>query len=114
MEKSKDEEWEKLYALAKRMLDENMKFEEIENHLKLKTNNEEIINEIIRQLKRIRHAIKTKNGLSKLGIGALFLIGGFLITCINFHANQSFTLVMYGFTSFGLALMFWGLVDIIG
>jgi hypothetical protein len=114
MKPNNDEEWEKLYVFAKHLADTRKSFEEIENQLKLKTDNEETITEIIKRLKKLRHAIKTKSGLIKLGIGALFLVVGFLITCINFHSNQSFTLVMYGFTSIGLVLMLWGLYEIIG
>jgi hypothetical protein len=114
MEANLDEQSEKLYVFAKHLADTNTSFDEIEKQLKLKTENHEQINTIIKTLKKIRYALKTKNGLIKLGIGALFLVVGFLITCINFHANQSFTFVMYGFTSIGLVLIFWGLVDIIG
>ncbi|MDX2174159.1 MAG: hypothetical protein SFY56_13735 [Bacteroidota bacterium] len=114
MVSDKDEEWEKLYVFAKQLADTNKSFEDIENQLKQKTKDEATIIDIIKRLKKVRHAIKTKSGLTKLGIGALFLVVGFLITCINFHNNQSFTFVMYGFTSIGLVLMLWGLYEIIG
>jgi len=114
MKPNNDEEWEKLYVFAKHLADTNKSFEDIENQLKQKTEDEANIADIIKRLKKLRHAVKTKNGLTKLGIGALFLVVGFLITCINFHNNQSFTFVMYGFTSIGLVLMLWGLYEIIG
>lgn len=114
MKPNNDEEWERLYVFAKYLADTNKSFEEIENQLKQKTNDEATITDIIKRLKKVRHAVKTKSGLMKLGIGALFLVVGFLITCINFHNNQSFTFVMYGFTSIGLVLMLWGLYEIIG
>jgi VIT1/CCC1 family predicted Fe2+/Mn2+ transporter len=110
----KDEEWENLYVFAKNLADANKSFEEIEKQLSKKTDDSILIAEMLTQIKKVRHAVKTKNGVTKIGFGALFLISGFLITCINFHSNQSFTIVMYSFTSIGLILMFWGLYDIIG
>lgn len=107
-------EWDNLYLYAKNLAEENKSFEEIEKILLQKTNNEIIVSEIISRLKKIQHAIKSKNGLIKLGIASFFLLSGFLITCINFHSNQSFTIVMYSFTSIGLILMLWGLYEIIG
>ena len=107
-------EWDNLYLYAKNLAEENKSFEEIEKILLQKTNNEIIVSEIISRLKKIQHAIKSKNGLIKLGVAGFFLLSGFLITCINFHSNQSFTIVMYSFTSIGLILMLWGLYEIIG
>lgn len=109
-----DELWEKLYEHAKHLVDSGKNFEFIENDLHHKTDDKQAISEIISQLKKVQHAVKAKNGRSKLLFGALFLVVGFVITVFNFHANQSFTIVMYSFTSIGLVLMCWGLYDIIG
>ncbi len=109
-----EEEWDNLYLYAKSLAEENKSFEVIEKNLLKKTSNEFIVSEIISRLKKIQHAIKTKNGLIKLGVACFFLLSGFLITCINFHSNQSFTIVMYSFTSIGLVLLLWGLYEIIG
>lgn len=109
-----EDKWEPLYTLAKTLVDKNIQFNEIEKELSKKTDDVTLIAEIISQLKKVHYAIKRKHGLIKIGFGALFLFFGFLITCINFHSNQSFTLVMYSTTSVGLALVFWGLYEVIG
>jgi hypothetical protein len=110
----KEDQWESLYVFAKNLAENNVSFSEIEHQLSNKTTDTVLITEITNQVKKVHYAVKRKNGLIKLGFGVLFLVAGFLITCINFHANQSFTIVMYSSSSIGLLLIFWGLYEIIG
>lgn len=113
MEKD-DDEWEKLYLFAKNLADRHISLDNIEKQLLQKTTDAMLVNDIIKQLKKIQHAIKRKSGSFKILFGALFLFVGFFITCVNFHSNQSFTNVMFGFTTFGLVMIFWGLYEVIG
>ena len=110
----KEDHWESLYVFAKNLAEKNIAFSEIENQLHSQTSDKALITEIIQQVKKVHYAIKRKNGLVKIGFGALFLLAGFFITCINFHSNQSFTIVMYSSTSLGLLFVFWGLYEVIG
>jgi hypothetical protein len=112
--KFKEDHWESLYVFAKSLADNNVSFNEIEQQLSQKTTDAGLVTEITNQVKKVHYAVKRKHGFIKLGFGALFLVAGFLVTCINFHTNQSFTIVMYGSSSIGLLLVFWGLYDIIG
>lgn len=112
--KLKDDHWEELYMFAKDLADHKASFEEIEKKLSAKTDDPLVIAEIVKQIKKVQFAVHRKNGLTKIGFGAVFLVVGFLITCINFHSNQSFTIVMYSTSTIGLALIFWGLYEIIG
>lgn len=107
-------EFQNVKTGAKRLADAHKSLNEIEQQLKTITTNSDIITQTIAEIKKERHATKTKNGLIKLGIGALFLVSSFLITCINYHSNQPITLVMYGLTSIGAVLLVWGLYDVIG
>jgi 3-dehydroquinate synthetase len=110
----KEDHWESLYVFAKNLADKNISFSEIEIQLNQQTSDRNLITEIIQQVKKVHYAIKRKNGLVKIGFGALFLLAGFFITCINFYSNQSFTIVMYSSTSLGLLFVFLGLYDVIG
>lgn len=110
----KDDHWEALYMFAKNLAENHVSFSEIEKQLSQKTSDAVLIEEIIKQVKQVHYAVKRKNGLTKLAIASIFLVAGFLITCVNFHSNQSFTIVMYSSTSIGLVLLFWGLFEIIG
>ncbi len=110
----KNESSDNLYAFAKQEVVISGNWEEVEKKLHAKTSDQQVIDEILKELKKEEQAARLKSGLTKLGIGGALLILGFLITCINYHSNTSFTIVMYGFTTTGLLLMFWGLYDIIG
>lgn len=110
----KDDHWDELYAFARELADRHVDFDEIAKQLESKTDDPLIRSEIIHRLKKIKYAIQRKNGLTKIGFGCLFLIIGFLVTCINFHANQSFSIVMYGTSTIGLAMIFWGLYEVLG
>lgn len=70
--------------------------------------------EAFRQFKIEYYNIKRKQGLTKIAIGSTVILFGFLITCFNFHANESFNFAMYGLTSIGICIVFWGLYKIIG
>lgn len=110
----KDDNWENLYVHAKKLAEKRVSYTEIEKQLSDKDGDTVIAAEIVKQLRQTRYAVQRKSGLQKIAFGSLFLILGFLITCINFHSNQSFTIVMYSFTTIGLGLVFWGLYDIVG
>lgn len=112
--KLKDDHWEELYVYAKDLADHKNSYSEIEKQLSKKTDDSLVIAEIIKQIKKVQHAVHRKNGLTKMGFGVMFLLVGFLITFVNFHANQSFTIVMYSTSTIGLILIFWGLYEIIG
>ena len=95
-------------------LSSHKNFEEIEKLLFQKTNDTALVAEIIKEVKKISHAAKRKKGLEKLALAAVLLVAGFIVTCVNFHYNQPFSLALYSLTSAGLIFMLWGLYDIIG
>lgn len=110
----KDDNWESLYVRAKRLEEASVSYSEIERRLSEQEDDAILVSEIVKHLRKTKYAIQRKNGLQKITFGILFLIIGFLITCMNFHSNQSFTIVMYSFTTVGLFLIFWGLYDVVG
>jgi hypothetical protein len=114
MPHTSEDQWDYLYVYAKNLADNHVSFDEIEKQLLQKTTDESLVVEIIKQLKKIKYAIKRKSGVVKIIFASVFLFVGFFITCVNFHSNQSFTNVMFGFTTLGLLLLFWGLYEVIG
>lgn len=110
----KDDLWDSLYIFAKDLHDHRSSFNDIEEQLSKKCDDKKMVAEIMTQLKKTHYAVKRKQGMIKLGFAALFLVAGFFITCINFHSNQSFTIVMYTSSSIGLVFLFLALYDIIG
>ncbi|HQQ95470.1 MAG TPA: hypothetical protein PLQ93_13030 [Bacteroidia bacterium] len=113
MEK-KNPESDTLYILAKEMLERDPDFAYVRQVLSEKCADPELVEEILDQARKVYYAKKRKSGTAKLGIGSVLLVVGFVLTVINFHSNESFTFVMYGFTSAGLLILFWGLYDIFG
>ena len=65
------------------------------------------------ELKKQRHEEKFKSGKTKLLMGVILLMVSFVFSCVNFHADAPFAVVMYSFTTIGTALLFWGLYDVL-
>lgn len=91
-----------------------MDFEEIRIRLCKHCEDEELVTIIISKSKTDYYNQRRKEGTLVLGIGLVLILLGFVITCFNYHANQSVTLAMYGLTSAGILVVMWGLYKIMG
>lgn len=105
---------DELYLYARQLVERDTDFKHIREMLYERTGDRKLSDEIVDQVRDVYYAKKRKEGLAKLGIGCVLLVIGFVLTVINYHSNESFSLVMYGFTSGGLCLLFWGLYDMFG
>ncbi len=103
-----------LISLAEQYLASGMNFETIKEKLLQRYNNDEVIMIIISQIKREYYNKRRKEGTSILGIGLAIILVGFVLTCFNYHANESVTFAMYGLTSTGILIVLWGLYKILG
>lgn len=106
------EMWKHLMQLAKDNLANGKNFDEIFKILLIEYNDEAMVYAIIRKLKSEYYAEKSKEGRKFLFFGSILMFSGFLITCVNFHSNQSINFAMYGLTTVGLILVFVGLYKI--
>lgn len=109
-----DEKYSELYQKAKLWHDQHKSFTDISEKLLAEGADELTATEIVKQLKLIHYAVKRKRGSMIILSGAVLLLIGFIFTVLNFHANTSFSFVMYGFTSAGLLVIFFGLYDCFG
>jgi hypothetical protein len=107
-----NQEHHQLYLFAQAAFAEHRDLVQVELELYRKSDNVAMIKEVLDQLKKERNAAKNKNGLLKLALGVFFLVLSFVVTCINFHTDQPFALVMYSFTTIGLGLLLWALYDL--
>jgi hypothetical protein len=114
MSDTKDQAWDKLYTAGKEMLFHGKDLEEIQKHLLTLSDDETLIFAVVKKLKAEHHALNAQMGRKLLLIGLIFMLAGFIITCINYHSNRSISFAMYGLTSFGLVILFYGLYKIIG
>lgn len=111
--KDKDQSSE-LFSLADQYLANGMDFETIKEKLLQRYNDEELILMIISKTKKDYYNKRRKEGTSILGIGLTMILVGFVLTCFNYHTNQSVNFVMYGLTSIGILIVLWGLYKILG
>ncbi|MDI9341784.1 MAG: hypothetical protein QM534_14535 [Sediminibacterium sp.] len=108
------EQTERLHRLILDKADRGAGFTSIEKELIESGEDALLVAVALQKAKKEIYEANRKSGLKKLGAGVLLLGIGFIITCIKFHSNESLSLIMYGFTSVGLVLVFWGLYEIIG
>ncbi len=69
---------------------------------------------VVKEARNANYARLRKQGFRLVLIGSLTGFSGFLITCINFNTSRSIDFAMYGLTSLGISIVFWGLFKIIG
>ncbi len=111
---TEEEAYIKFYDKAKNLLGKHITWDEMHESL-VKDGAEELMTaEIIKQIKLIHYAQKRKTGLNFIGVGASLLLISFLYVCANFFTQTNFSYVMYGLTTAGLLLMFYGLYEMIG
>jgi hypothetical protein len=109
-----EDKYNELYRKAKLWYEQQKSFTEIHHRLIQEGNDELTADEIVKQMKLIHYATKRKRGGLIILTGSVLLLIGFVLTVSNFYANTSFTYVMYGFTSVGLLVIFFGLYDCFG
>jgi hypothetical protein len=107
--KSTDEDYEKYYDQARSLQHQHRNYDDLRDIL-IKNGAEHLTaSEIVTQLRKINHAKSRKTGTQIILFSALLLLIGFILTCVCFYSNTSFSGIMYGFTTIGLIGMFIGL-----
>lgn len=114
MEKIDQELYDDLYLTTKMLLARGTETDMIEKHLLQKTEDIVLITVVIKEAKNEYYAAMRSEGFKLIAIGAVLVFLGFLITFLNWDSNRSFTLAMYGFTSVGACIVFFGLYKVIG
>jgi hypothetical protein len=107
---SEDPFWQEAYRMLKHGQDNST----ITAHLLKKGADNETIAAIVDQLKPLRYAIRRGRGIKLILAGAGLLLLGFILTVVFFHNNQSIDYVMYGLTTIGIVILFWGVVEVLG
>lgn len=98
------------YAKKQKQTGKNLK--EIEQLLREQTNNESLSDEVFMNFKKELYQEYFRKGMRKIGLAVVLLLFSFVYSCIHFHNNEPFELVMYTFTIAGTGLLFWGCYDI--
>jgi len=106
--------WNELRSLANQYYASGIPFQDIREKLIERFRNEELVNEVVDEVRSEIYAQKRKEGTSIIGIGLMLILAGFIITCFNYHSNQSVSMAMYGLTTIGIIVVFVGLYKIMG
>ena len=105
---------DELYSLANQYYASGIPFDEIRKKLTDRYKDTQLVNEVVDLVRSEIYEQKRKEGTSILAIGLILILTGFVITCFNYHSNQSVTFAMYGLTTAGIVVVFAGLYKIMG
>lgn len=111
---SNPELYDDLFRLAKDMLEKGQDPPAIEKALSEKTDDIVLLTVVIKEARNAYYTELRTQGFRLIIIGCLTGITGFLITFLNFNTSRSIDFAMYGLTSLGLIIVFWGLFKILG
>ena len=110
----KGELYDEMYLMAKLLLERGVDGDGIEKHLSQKTEDIVLITVVIKEARKDHFMRLRKEGFVLIGIGSITGVLGVLITCLNFYSNRSVDLALYGLTTLGIIIAFWGLFKLIG
>lgn len=112
---NKDEEiYNALLLIALQFLELGEPSDVIEKHLLDKHDDLVLITVVIKEAKNAHYARLRKQGFRLVLVGCITGLSGFFVTLLNFNTSRSVDIALYGLTTAGLAIVFWGLFKIIG
>ncbi len=91
------------------MLEHGQNLNSIINHINSKNLDQESVEYIIKYIKKLHHAKRTKNGSILALIGVIFLGLGFIFSMILHSTGNTLEWSLYGLTSIGAILVLIGL-----
>ncbi|MBX9785166.1 MAG: hypothetical protein K2X48_17905 [Chitinophagaceae bacterium] len=98
----------------KRWKGEGLAASQIQTRLEQLQLPQEQLNSIIQEWKRICSRQKRDAGFMWTGIGGTIMLISFMLSMFLFQQNQNFLFVLYTLTFIGIAIVFKGLIDILG
>lgn len=109
-----EEKYDTLYAIARDHLTKGNRAADLEEELLKYCTDIVTITVVIKEARTHYHDEMQKDGIQKLIIGAVLGFLGFLMTILHFGSGTSFEYALFGFTTIGITMVFWGLYKIIG
>ncbi len=101
-----------IHNLAKGWLDNGLSNEQIIDELHKHGVDERHIPDMLAEIKKLRNARKTSNGLILILIGAVTCLLSCVLTMTSSYSHTAFEIVLYGFTTIGILVVVWGLMKI--
>lgn len=97
---------------AKIWLDNGLNDQQIEAELLTSGTEARHIPGMLKEIKKLRNARKTSTGLIYIMIGAIICLLSCILTMTSSYSHGNFALVLYGFTTVGIIIVFLGLMKI--
>jgi hypothetical protein len=114
MEKPDPELYDHLFLSATSMLERGDAVPDIESVLLLQCDDIVLVTVVIKEARNAHYAKLSRQGFRLILLGCITGLSGFVLTFLNFNTNRSIDFAMYGLTSAGLTIVFWGLFKILG
>lgn len=103
-----------LFQLANSLYRRGFNDEEVSLELRQKGAAENVLRDIIQQVKNFRFTKRRKSGFFCCSAGIILLVAGCMLTLFLFNNGGNIKLVMYGLTSLGVAFTIKGMIDLLG
>ena len=100
--------------LASSLQKRGFNFDEISLQLRQQGAPENLLQDIIQQLKNLHLTRKRNNGFVCCGVGVTLLVIGCMLTLFLYGSGGSIKFAMYGLTSIGVVFTLKGLADLMG
>ncbi|MBS1771830.1 MAG: hypothetical protein JST82_03145 [Bacteroidetes bacterium] len=97
---------------VKEWLDKGLSNDDIAVELGKRGFDERSLPEMMAEIKRLRNARKTSSGLILILIGGVVCLLSCILTMTSSYSHTNFEIVLYGFTTLGILIVFGGLMKI--
>jgi len=114
MKHQNEDNYEALFLLALAELERGASINSIELLLRQTCEDVVLIAVVLKEARNAHDAALRRQGFRLIGLGCMAGLFGFLLTLFNFNTSRSIDLAMYGLTTAGIVLVFWGLYKILG
>lgn len=101
-----------IHQKAKTWLDNGLNDQQIEHELLSAGTEARHIPDMLKEIKQLRNARKTSAGLMYILIGAVICLLSCILTMTSSYSQGNFAIVLYGFTTVGILIVFFGLMKI--
>ncbi len=114
MQNTQEELYQDLFKLALNQLELGEPRDIIEKCLLQKSDDIVLITVAIKEAKKEYYAKLRRQGFRLVLVGCIIGFSGFFITFLNFNTARSVDFALYGLTTCGIVIVFFGVFKIIG
>jgi hypothetical protein len=106
--------FDELYQFARAHLSAGNSVSDLEEALKKECSDIVMVTVVVKEAKEKHYAELQKDGIQKIVIGAVLGLLGCVMTLLHFGSGTSFQYALFGFTTVGISMVFYGMYRMIG